>query len=84
MRVLFTARFIRMVGDLPEDLREEVYEKVELFRNAKNHPALKVHKLQGNLKGLSSFSVDYKNRIVFEITKDGYLLHAVGDHNVYK
>ncbi len=82
--MLFTPRFVRMIGTLPPDLQEEVYEKVELVQDPKNHPVLKVHKLQGKLKGIWSFSVNYKTRIVFEITKEGYLLHAVGDHDVYK
>jgi mRNA-degrading endonuclease YafQ of YafQ-DinJ toxin-antitoxin module len=84
MRVWFTPRFVRMVGSLAKDLQEDVYEKVDLFCDPKNHPALKVHTLRGILKGFSSFSVNYKTRVIFEMRKDGVILHAVGDHDVYK
>ena len=84
MRVQFTPRFVRMVRALPEELQEEVYEKVDLFRDQKNHPALKVHKLKGALKGFASFYINYKTRVIFETTKEGVILHAVGDHDVYK
>ncbi len=84
MRVFFTPRFVKMVGSLPEDLQTDVYDKVDQFRDPANHPALKVHKLKGALKGFSSFSVNYKTRIIFERGKDGAVLHAVGDHDVYK
>ena len=84
MRVLYTPRFIKMVRSLSKDLQEEVYEKVELFRDPAHHVGLKVHKLQGSMKGLSSFSVNYRIRIVFERVQDGVILHAVGDHDVYR
>ena len=84
MRLFFTPRFLKMVGALPEDLRTEVYEKVELFRDPTNHAALKAHKLKGHLKGCSSFSITYKTRVIFEMSKDGAILHTVGDHDIYK
>ena len=83
MRLFFSPKFLRMVGATPKDLQEDVYEKVEAFRDRANHQTLKVHKLQGKLKGLSSFSVNYQTRIIFEFVDDGAVLHAVGDHDVY-
>lgn len=84
MRLFFTPKFLRLVGALPPDLQSEAYEKVDAFRDRANHQALKVHKLQGKLKGLSSFSVNYQVRIIFEIVDDGAVLHAIGDHDAYK
>ncbi len=83
MRLFFTPRFLKMVSALPLDLQTEVYEKVELFRDPANHAALKVHKLRGVLKGCSSFSVTYKIRVIFELSKDGAILHIVGSHDIY-
>ncbi len=73
-----------MTSSLPEDLRQDVYEKVEMFRNPEHHSTLKVHKLKGNLHDLWSFSVNYKTRIVFERSTDGIILLAVGDHDIYR
>ncbi|MBI5742495.1 MAG: hypothetical protein HZA25_01490 [Candidatus Niyogibacteria bacterium] len=58
---------------------------MELFSAPENHHALKVHKLQGRLKGLLSFSVNYRVRIVFEYIEGGKsaLFLTVGDHEIY-
>lgn len=67
-------------------LIEEALEKIELFRDPKNHVNLKVHKLKGRLNEGYSFSVNYKTRIVFTYTNKkpkGVELHAIGDHDVY-
>lgn len=84
MGVKYLPKFIRMFNKLDPALQDEVVEKIELFKNPKNHKLLKVHKLKGRLQGSYSFSIDYKNRIVFEYeTKEIALLMAVGDHDVY-
>lgn len=77
--------FIRQFNKLPKGLQDEVIEKIELFKNSGNHQHLKVHKLKGRLKKFYGFSVDYKNRVVFDyISKDKAVLLGVGDHEVYK
>lgn len=86
MEVAYSPRFIRLVHSLPLALQEEVIEKVELFKNEKNHTSLKVRKLRGRLKDRFSFSVNYRTRITFVYLptkpKEAYLL-TVGDHDVY-
>lgn len=86
MEVAYSPKFVRLVNSLPPALQEEVIEKVELFKDQKNHPALKVHKLRGRLKDQLSFSVNYQTRITFVYLstkpKEAYLL-TVGDHDVY-
>ena len=87
MEVSYTPSFLRLFKSLPEELQDEAVEKIELFRDEKNHKALKVHKLTGRLKGRYSFSVNYKTRIIFACTskrpKEATLM-AIGDHDVYK
>jgi mRNA-degrading endonuclease YafQ of YafQ-DinJ toxin-antitoxin module len=84
--VLYTQPFIKEFNSLEKDLQDEVYEKIESFKDGRNHPQLKVHKLKGRLKNKYSFSVNYKIRIVFEYTlsKKEVALLSIGDHNVYK
>ena len=87
MEVSYTPAFVRMLVKLPKELQEEALEKIELFRDEKNHDLLRVHKLSGGLKGRYSFSVNYKTRIVFNITKTlpkEARLDAIGDHDVYR
>ncbi|KKU81960.1 MAG: Toxin-antitoxin system, toxin component, RelE family [Parcubacteria group bacterium GW2011_GWA1_47_8] len=85
MKVAYTPRFLRFYKKLPAGLQDEVIEKIDLFKDVNNHQRLEVHKLKGRLKKFYGFSVDYKNRIVFEyMSKNEIVLLAVGDHEIYK
>lgn len=85
MKVSFLPVFVKKFNKLETALREEALEKIELFKDAKNHKQLKVHKLNGVLSGRHSFSVNYKTRIVFSyLSKTEAVLLSVGDHEVYK
>lgn len=80
--VQYAPTFIRMYKGLAIGLREEVKEKIALFRDSRNHVKLKVHKLGGRMEGRCAFSVNYKIRIVFknENTTTVSLLY-VGSHD---
>ena len=85
MQVHYKPSFVRSLKKFPPPLREEVLEKIELFKDTKNHKQLKVHKLKGALRGYYSFSVNYRFRVVFMYEKrNTVVLLAVGDHEVYK
>lgn len=85
MKVYFKPTFIKQLKKLESALQEEAFEKIELFKDIKNHKQLKVYKLNGVLSGRYSFSVNYKTRIVFShLSKTEAVLLALGDHEVYK
>ncbi len=85
MVVRYKPSFIREFKKLPKDLREEASERMELFKDKKNHKKLKVHKLKGKLKDFYSFSVTYSHRIVFMYEgKEEVVFLGIGDHDVYK
>ncbi|MBI3626916.1 type II toxin-antitoxin system mRNA interferase toxin, RelE/StbE family [Candidatus Uhrbacteria bacterium] len=85
MKIAFAPSFIRAYKKLPDDLKEEVRQKIDLFKKDPNHPFLKSHKLKGRLKGRHSFSVNYKDRIVFIYNgSDEVILLAIDDHDIYK
>ncbi len=85
MHIAYTPAFQRQLHTLPTMLQEEALEKIALFKNSANHQQLKVHKLHGPLRGRFSFSVNYKHRIVFSyLSKGEVVLHAIGDHEVYR
>lgn len=85
MTVLYKPNFVRQYKKLPRALQEEVKEKLEVFREHPTHSSLKAHKLHGRLKGCMSFSVNYRYRIVYEVTaKKTVALLAVGDHDIYQ
>lgn len=77
--------FIRQFNKLDPDLKEEVLEKIELFKDPSNHQKLKVHKLNGKFSDCYSFSVNYSHRIIFEyITKNDVHILSISDHDIYK
>ncbi|TSA44013.1 hypothetical protein D4R49_00985 [bacterium] len=80
----FTPEFFRRLKKLTPQLREIAFERIELFRNRANHQRLEVHKLHGEYKGFFGFSIDRRNRIMFEWVSDTeVILHTVGDHSIY-
>lgn len=81
----YTREFIRAYDKLPNALKEMVKERIQSFKDKKNHQQLKVHKLHGKYQGFFGFSVDRKYRIMFEwISKNEARLHTVGDHSIYE
>ncbi len=85
MKITFTPTFVRAYKNLPQQLQQEVKEKITLFEIDPRHHLLKTHKLKGKLKGRYSFSVNYKYRIIFIYTSiTEVVLLMVGDHDVYK
>ena len=85
MKIAYTPAFRRQFDALDAARQEEVLEKIALFKNPANHRQLKVHKLHGPLHGRLRFSVNYRDRIVFAyLSKNEVVLHAIGDHEVYR
>lgn len=85
LEVSYTARFVRAYKKLTSPLQEEVKQAIADFQNSSTRERLRVHKLEGRLKGRYSFSVNYATRIVFTyVNKNKAVLLTVGDHNVYR
>lgn len=86
MEVTYAPQFRRQFKKLSTPLQQEVLEKIELFSDLKNHELLRVHTLKGELADRSSFSVNYRYRIVFmwEVKHTAAILLAVGYHAVYE
>lgn len=84
MEISYKATFIRQFNKLDKNLQEEVLQKIDLFKDRKNHDLLKVHKLHGKFKDSYSFYVNYKIRIVFMWeNNDEAVLLVIGDHDIY-
>lgn len=84
IRVVYTPSFIKQTKTLEASVFEEVVQKIEIFKNPKNHKKLKVHKLHGRLRNCHAFSVNRRVRIIFEyVGKSEALLHDVGGHEIY-
>ncbi|MDO8429695.1 MAG: hypothetical protein Q7S88_03635 [Candidatus Daviesbacteria bacterium] len=66
-------------------MQKQAIEAEELFKKDLFLKELKTHKFGGNLQGLWAFSINYKDRIVFEFMGKGKVLfHKIGSHDIYK
>lgn len=82
--ITFSPKFLKTIKKLKPNLQAEVIHRVEMLKEEKNHQALRVHKLKGKLKDRYSFSVDHKNRIIFNyIEVDTIYLLNFGGHEIY-
>jgi mRNA-degrading endonuclease YafQ of YafQ-DinJ toxin-antitoxin module len=86
MKVVFSKKFVKQVGKLEFRLQEDVFRFVEAFQKNQKDPSLKVHTLTGKLQGLSSFSVNYKTRILFYFPEKEIieLIHVGGHDELYR
>jgi len=84
INVLYTRKFLKMFNALDQDTQDLVYERVDEFKDVKNHKKLKAHKLKGNLKNTYAFSVNRKMRILFEYgkNKEEVVLLTIGSHDM--
>lgn len=85
-QLVYTASFLRELKSLEKSLQEEVVEKLELFRDSKNHARLRLHKLHGEMKAYHAFSVNYSVRVIVRIVKKKAIVFVVdvGGHDVYR
>lgn len=85
LKIGYKQSFVRQFNKLEPALQDEVVEKIEEFRDKKNHKNLRVHKLHGALKDRYSFSVNYDHRIAFRyLDNNTVVLLDIGDHDLYK
>ncbi len=86
IEVEYTKDFLRVHKKFSHAFKAEIKERIEEFRDLANHQKLKVHKLKETMKGSYSFSINHRDRIVFEWSKDKNTAYFIdiGDHSIYK
>jgi len=83
-KIYYTKNFERKVRKLPSVLKSEIEKREQLFIEDPFNPTLKTHKLKSRLKNLWTFSISFKQRILFEfVNKNKVLFFDVGGHEIY-
>src|SRR5947208_2283356 len=79
------ARGVKRLGKKAPEIVPVLAATLASLREDAFDPALKTHKLKGNLAGLWSCNLGYDLRIVFEFVKHGgdeaILLQSIGTHD---
>jgi mRNA-degrading endonuclease YafQ of YafQ-DinJ toxin-antitoxin module len=84
MKIIYTFHFRDRYENLPEEVKDKIEAKEEIFRANPFDARLKTHKLSGKYKNYWALSVDYNHRIIFEFqSKNCVIFIAVGDHSIY-
>jgi addiction module RelE/StbE family toxin len=80
----FNEKFKEQFQSLPKLIQKKAVKTEIYFREDPFHPSLRLHKLEGKLKGLWSISIDRKYRIIFKPLEKGIILFiSIGIHAIY-
>lgn len=83
--ILYHPTFVREFKKLTLVEQNRAVKTERLFRDNPLHPSLRLHALQGRLKGSWSISVNMNIRIIFERAEDGSVIfYSIGKHDIYR
>jgi addiction module RelE/StbE family toxin len=84
-QILYSSKFVVELRKLPKELVKLAAKKEKIFKGNPLHPSLRLHALQGKLKGLCSISISGGYRIIFERMANGDIMFvSVGKHDIYR
>lgn len=85
MKVFYTKKFEREYKKISVEIKKKFELTEKFFRKNPFDKKLKTHKLRGELSDFWSYSIDFKNRVIFEMIKeDEIIFHSIGSHDIYK
>ena len=81
----YTTNFVKQFRQLPERIQKNAIQKESIFRQNPLHPSLRLHELNGTLRGVWSISVSINYRIILKRKPAGVILfYSIGKHDVYR
>lgn len=87
MSIYYHPRFQRSFRKLENQVKMQAEESIALFRRSKFDIRLDTHRLHGKLKKQWSFSVNNRDRILFEFLDNAHtevVFLDIGDHRIYR
>ncbi|KKU67993.1 MAG: Plasmid stabilization system [Parcubacteria group bacterium GW2011_GWA2_47_16] len=87
MTIYYHPRFQRNYRGLDEQIRTQAEESISLFQSDPFNIRLDTHRLHGRLKKQWSFSVNNRDRILFEFLNKSHtevVFLDVGPHSIYR
>lgn len=84
-KILYSSKFAAELRKLPGEIISLAIRKEAIFKDNPLHPSLRLHALQGKLKGLWSLSITGGYRVIFERQPNGDILFiSIGKHDIYR
>ena len=78
---LTTTKFRKQYKKLPQKIQDELKTRVKLFQENPRNPSLRIHKLKGEYRPLSSMNITGDYRVLFLKKGDIITFHAIGTHS---
>jgi mRNA-degrading endonuclease YafQ of YafQ-DinJ toxin-antitoxin module len=80
---VFEKHWHKYLAGLREKQKEQLRERLAIFKEDVFDKRFNTHRLKGNLKEYYAFSISYSDRIVFKIIEDSSVYFVeVGSHDV--
>ncbi|OGH41374.1 MAG: hypothetical protein A3H79_04675 [Candidatus Levybacteria bacterium RIFCSPLOWO2_02_FULL_36_8b] len=84
-QIEYSTNFVKQFKKLTPQAKKQAIKAELLFRKDPFSPRIKTHKLTGKLSDLWAFSIDYRNRIIFEFIDEGKVVfYKIGSHEIYR
>ncbi|MBP7058792.1 type II toxin-antitoxin system mRNA interferase toxin, RelE/StbE family [Candidatus Gracilibacteria bacterium] len=82
--VIYSPDFIKALTAQPAKIQKKAIKMEEILKTNPLHPSLRIHKLEGKLKGLWSIAINLSVRIIFKPQDNGdFLFLSIGTHAIY-
>ena len=79
----FEKQWLKYLKKLTAKEKEQLKERLSIFREDAFDKRLKTHHLKGNLKEYYAFSISHSDRIVFRLLDDEEILFIeIGSHDI--
>lgn len=82
-KLVLSRPFEKAFAKLPKDIRETVYQKIELLLTNPAHPSLQVKKMKGT-QTIWEMRLSLSHRVTFEIGEESILLRKIGAHDILR
>ena len=84
-KIFYHPNFLRRLQRQPVEIQKRANRIEAMFRKNPMHPSIRLHPLQGHLRGAWSISVTHSVRIVFSRLESGDIVfHTIGQHDIYQ
>lgn len=85
IQIEYSTNFVKQFKKLTPQVKKEAIKAEFLFKKDPFSQKIKTHKLSGKLSGLWAFSIDFRNRIIFEfVGKRKVVFYKIGTHEIYR
>lgn len=81
MQIGYSKSFLKQAKRLPPALRQQLYERIELFTKNPLHRSLRNHALKGKWKEYRSINITGDVRALYLQKEDEAIFDAVGTHS---